>query len=267
MSMKEAYQLKLNAQLDEWNAEIDKMKAEANKVVNANAQLKYYKQIKSLRSKQEAALEKLKELKEADEDVWEELKDSLYISWKKLDEAVKSISVSFKSDMSTVPDQKPQKKEKIKTSIQSKQEKSIQFHEDQIKDLTLNEAIILILVCAAYEEVDINNSSSVDVQRILSLIRKHPLFLDLLETNIEKTINKFSNFMHVLPDRVKPVISAAKHLNPELREITFTWAAELVMTDGVLTKEKKDFLDKYAFILEIDSANAKKILANISEKV
>ena len=70
MSMKEAYQLKLNAQLDEWNAEIDKMKAEANKVVNANAQLKYYKQIKSLRLKQEAAREKLEELKEADEDVW-----------------------------------------------------------------------------------------------------------------------------------------------------------------------------------------------------
>ncbi|MCJ7685048.1 MAG: coiled coil domain-containing protein, partial [Desulfobacteraceae bacterium] len=66
MSMKEAYQQKLEAQLDEWNVEIDKLKAKADKA-EAEAQIQYYKQIEDMRVKQKAAREKLTELKEAGE--------------------------------------------------------------------------------------------------------------------------------------------------------------------------------------------------------
>lgn len=95
MSMKEAYEKKLQAQLDEWNAEIDKLKAKADEA-EADAQLEYYKQIEGLRSKQEMARDKLKELKEAAEDAWEDLKAGVDSAWDSLGETLKSVASRFK---------------------------------------------------------------------------------------------------------------------------------------------------------------------------
>lgn len=95
MSMKEAYQKKLEAQLDEWKIEIDKMKAKADKA-EADAQIKYYKQIEDSRKKQEAAREKLVELKEAGEDAWEDLKAGLDNAFNSLGDSIKSATSRFK---------------------------------------------------------------------------------------------------------------------------------------------------------------------------
>jgi peptidoglycan hydrolase CwlO-like protein len=95
MSMKEAYQQKLEAQLAEWNVAIDKLKAKADKA-EAEAQIEYYKQIEDMRVKQEAAREKLTELKEAGEDAWEDLKAGLDSAWNSLGDAVKSATSRFK---------------------------------------------------------------------------------------------------------------------------------------------------------------------------
>lgn len=95
MGMKEAYQQKLEAKLDEWTAEINKMKAKADKA-DADAQLEYYKQIEELRSKQETAQEKLEELKEAGEDAWEDLKAGMDSAWNSLGNALKSATSRFK---------------------------------------------------------------------------------------------------------------------------------------------------------------------------
>lgn len=67
MSIKEAYEKKLQAQLDEWNAEIDKLKAKADKT-EADTRLEYYKQIQGLRAQQQAAQTKLSELRQSSED-------------------------------------------------------------------------------------------------------------------------------------------------------------------------------------------------------
>ncbi|MDA3971440.1 MAG: coiled coil domain-containing protein [Desulfobulbaceae bacterium] len=88
MSMKEAYQQKLEAQLAEWNVAIDKLKAKADKA-EAEAQIEYYKEIEGMRAKQEAAREKLTELKEAGEGGWEDLKVGLENTWNSLGDAVK----------------------------------------------------------------------------------------------------------------------------------------------------------------------------------
>lgn len=56
MSMKEAYEQKLQAQLDKWGADIEKLSAKAD------VQLEYYKQIEKPLSMQEAAVDKLIEL-------------------------------------------------------------------------------------------------------------------------------------------------------------------------------------------------------------
>jgi hypothetical protein len=95
MSMKEAYQQKLEAQLAEWNVAIDKLKAKADKA-EAEAQIEYYKQIEDMQVKQEAAREKLTELKEAGEGGWEDLKVGLESAWNSLGDAVKSATSRFK---------------------------------------------------------------------------------------------------------------------------------------------------------------------------
>lgn len=95
MSMKEAYEQKLQAQLDEWSAEIDKLKARADDA-EADAQLEYYKQIEELRSMQEAASNKLAELKDAGDDAWEDLKAGVDSARDSLGNALNSASARFK---------------------------------------------------------------------------------------------------------------------------------------------------------------------------
>lgn len=95
MSMKEAYEQKLQAQLDEWSAEIDKLKAKTD-AAEADVQLEYYKQIEELRSMQEAANNKLVELKDAGDDAWEDLKAGIDSAWGSLGNALKSASSRFK---------------------------------------------------------------------------------------------------------------------------------------------------------------------------
>jgi hypothetical protein len=95
MSMKDAYEQKLQAQLDEWSAEIEKLKAKADNA-EADTQLEYYKQIEKIRSMQESASNKLVELKDAGDDAWEDLKAGLDSAWDSLGSAVKSAASRFK---------------------------------------------------------------------------------------------------------------------------------------------------------------------------
>ncbi len=95
MGMKKAYQKKLQAQLDEWSVEIEKLQAKADKA-EADAQLEYYKEIEELRSMQEAASSKLAELKDAGDDAWEDLKAGLDSAWNSLGNALRSATNRFK---------------------------------------------------------------------------------------------------------------------------------------------------------------------------
>lgn len=95
MSIKEAYEQKLQAQLDEWSAEIDKLKAKADSA-EADAQLEYYKRIEELRSMQETAANKLTGLKDAGDDAWEDLKAGIESAWDSLGNALKSAASRFR---------------------------------------------------------------------------------------------------------------------------------------------------------------------------
>ena len=92
---KKAYQQTIEAQLEEWKAEIDTMKAKAKKA-GVDVQSWYCKQLEDLQSKQESVQEKLKELKGAGEDSWEDVKAGVDLAWESLREAVKSASSRFK---------------------------------------------------------------------------------------------------------------------------------------------------------------------------
>jgi hypothetical protein len=95
MSMKEACEQKLQAQLDEWSAEIAKLKAKADGA-EADAQLECYKKIEGLRSMQETAANKITELKDAGDDAWEDLKAGIDSASDSLDNALKSAVSRFK---------------------------------------------------------------------------------------------------------------------------------------------------------------------------
>ena len=63
-SQKDQYVQKLHAKLDEWNAEIDKLKAKADQA-EAESRIKYQNQIKNLQGKRGEVEKKLSELQKA----------------------------------------------------------------------------------------------------------------------------------------------------------------------------------------------------------
>jgi hypothetical protein len=95
MTMRETYEKKLQAQLDEWTQEIKKLKAKADKA-GAEAKLEYHKQIKELHALQEKAKAKYAELKEAGDDAWEDLKAGIEKGADAMNKALKAAIAKFK---------------------------------------------------------------------------------------------------------------------------------------------------------------------------
>ncbi|PLY11532.1 MAG: coiled coil domain-containing protein [Arcobacter sp.] len=95
MSMKKEYEVKLQAQLDEWSAEIDRLKAKAE-AEKADKKIKYYEEIDKLKSMKKNADEKLTELKNASDDAWEDLKAGIDSAWISFGDALKSAGSRFK---------------------------------------------------------------------------------------------------------------------------------------------------------------------------
>ena len=77
---RKAYEEKLEAQLEEWNAQTDLLKAKADKA-KAEAKIEYYKKIEALQRKHDEAGIKLRELKTAGDEAWEDLKTATEKVW------------------------------------------------------------------------------------------------------------------------------------------------------------------------------------------
>ena len=95
MNKKQIYEDKLKAQLNEWDAKIDVLKAKAEKA-EASVKADYYKTMEELKKRRNSAKEKLGELQTAGDDVWEDLKDGVENAWSALGAAVKSAISRFK---------------------------------------------------------------------------------------------------------------------------------------------------------------------------
>ncbi len=95
MNKKQAYEEKLKAQLEEWNAKIDVLKAKA-KTAKAGVEVEYYETIDNIKDKQVVAKNKLVELREAGDDAWEDLKEGLDSTWDRLGDAIKTATSRFK---------------------------------------------------------------------------------------------------------------------------------------------------------------------------
>lgn len=95
MDKRKAYEEKLDAQLEEWNAQIALLKARADKA-KAGAKIEYYKTIEALQHKQDEAGAKLRELKTAGDEAWEDLKKGSEKAWDEVKAAFHIAASKFK---------------------------------------------------------------------------------------------------------------------------------------------------------------------------
>lgn len=85
MKNKELYQQKVQAQLDEWRADFDKLSARASGA-SADRQLDMKRHLKALEKKIQEGRDKLSEISKFGEESWESASDSVRSAW----ESVKS---------------------------------------------------------------------------------------------------------------------------------------------------------------------------------
>lgn len=92
---RKAFEEKLDAQIDELNAQIALFKAKADKA-KAEAKVEYYKSIDGLQFKRDTARAKLHELKASGDEAWDDLKTGAEKAWDDLRSAFHSAAAKFK---------------------------------------------------------------------------------------------------------------------------------------------------------------------------
>ncbi len=80
---RDAYVQQMKARMDEWNAEIDKLKAKADQA-KAGSKIEYQRQIEDLREKRNKFQHRITEIEQAGEGAWEDLKQGVENSWEAL---------------------------------------------------------------------------------------------------------------------------------------------------------------------------------------
>ncbi len=89
MGTRDEYVKQLQAKLDEWNAEIDKLEAKA-RGARADIQANLDQRVTELRSKRAQIEQRLEELRHASEGAWGDMKAGLELAWESLSESLKS---------------------------------------------------------------------------------------------------------------------------------------------------------------------------------
>lgn len=92
---KQAFQQKLEAQLKDWDAKLDELKAKA---LEAKAELRadYQNQLQMLSEKRATVQAKLQELRLRTEDAWEDLKGGTEKAWDEMRKTLDQIAARFK---------------------------------------------------------------------------------------------------------------------------------------------------------------------------
>lgn len=95
MNKRDAYVEKMKAQLDVWNAEMDKLVARTN-TAEADMKQRYKEQIETLKRQREEANQRLRELQSASEAAWESLRAGMETAWEDMSKAVKDAASRFR---------------------------------------------------------------------------------------------------------------------------------------------------------------------------
>ncbi len=91
MSLRETYEKKMQAQLNELKAEIAELKGKADQA-ETNLQLEYYTLIDELHLKLETANQKFHLLMQASDEEWDEFKSEFELIWDSLRDLIKSVT-------------------------------------------------------------------------------------------------------------------------------------------------------------------------------
>ncbi|MDZ4185561.1 MAG: hypothetical protein U1D97_11355 [Desulfuromonadales bacterium] len=95
MSSRDEYVRKMQAKLEELNADIDKLAAKAGQV-SANLRSEYNEEMAALKVKQAAARQKLEAMQKSGESAWQDLKAGIDLAWTAIGESIDSAKSRFK---------------------------------------------------------------------------------------------------------------------------------------------------------------------------
>lgn len=95
MSDKELYRQKMQAHLDEWKAELEKLKARASRA-DAETRMKMKDDITDLEKKLEAGRAKLSELEKTSGEAWGSVRTGMDAAWKSLKAGFSDAASKFK---------------------------------------------------------------------------------------------------------------------------------------------------------------------------
>ncbi|MGR9046719.1 MAG: hypothetical protein ACU83N_15640 [Gammaproteobacteria bacterium] len=95
MSTNDAYVQRMKAKMDEWNAKLNMLKAQAEGA-SADTKIKINEQIEKLESRRAEAKMKLKELQNAGEGAWQDLRKGVDEAWDSISNALDDAVKKFK---------------------------------------------------------------------------------------------------------------------------------------------------------------------------
>jgi chromosome segregation ATPase len=94
MSLKDTYLEQIQAKLDQWSADLDKLEAKARDA-KADVKVSLQEHIDVLRQKRNDAKARLKEIRESSNGAWEDLKEGLEGAFGSLREAINKAKSHF----------------------------------------------------------------------------------------------------------------------------------------------------------------------------
>lgn len=94
MNEKNAYEQKMQARMDAWSADLEKLKAKAAEA-DAEARIRLNDEIRKVEAKKQAAEAKLKQLKAASDDAWQDLREGFDGASVALKSALESAAARF----------------------------------------------------------------------------------------------------------------------------------------------------------------------------
>jgi hypothetical protein len=142
--------------------------------------------------------------------------------------------------------------------IESNPNELAAYTPDPLKDLTVQDALIISAVYAVHAEKN-------KCKQISKLAQNHPLFVEDPESTSAR-VNKYTNLMQG-GNALKAVEAVTHHLEPEQRKQAFEFAVEAALAGEDFTEKNKQTLKSLAAKLDLDIEFVDRVLANRPNKM
>lgn len=141
--------------------------------------------------------------------------------------------------------------------IESNPNELAAYTPDPLKDLTVQDALIISAVYAVHAEKN-------KCKQISKLAQNHPLFVEDPESTSAR-VNKYTNLMQG-GNALKAVEAVTHHLEPEQRKQAFEFAMEAALAGEAFTEDKKKTLRTLGEKLALENQFVDRKLASVDQK-